>query len=655
MTKSKSETVNYLLLYEAMVRHQDSEFDATHDHIALTMGRIQHLGRKSVNKNNAPPELMDEDPSTASLPNAPKGMLTYIQMRRCLLRLGYTWNRSLNTYSSSGSVSSNSIMMGAPASADYDDDVSVMSSGSTKSFMGGGATVTSTGTSMATRDIIATDAQLIMLLTTLVEMEERHRAVKLAKEELADQEADEEGGTTNNTSNIDPNDAVFCQGLFLPEFIQAYKLIIGGMQSLQTYPDQDYSPEALALGMPLDTLRLRSRERTLGLLRLFGPDSKLYTDAIDGNTNGQQSAGEDPESKTKLRKTGRDGLNETPNRNDGASSKKKKRGHFAKDGLLARPSEEEIRKMVHSKDKVLAQVLEDHEAEMNVMAVNMEQLRVKSLRQQGLLKVRRKRTLTALAVGMVLLAVGGGGYEYYKREQVKVEIASGRETERQADAKEIKSLKKSVKSLTSKLSDAEATIRYEESRYEEVKKKFERVTKLLDDTNAKWRLDQRELEGCQIARKELAAEMSSIGAHTGEIEEEVVWCRERMESTERAMEGMERALKKSRINSSGDDLTGVQALVVPSFADIAKEIDDGDKMVAKMAAEGNGDKEDKKGDGKKKLSKASKVKPVLMEMKYNKSFRNAVFLRQAYSAVAGMVISSMFPSVSKVIGFLFLR
>ena len=37
--KSKSETVNYLLLYEAMVRNQDLEFDATHDHIALTMNR----------------------------------------------------------------------------------------------------------------------------------------------------------------------------------------------------------------------------------------------------------------------------------------------------------------------------------------------------------------------------------------------------------------------------------------------------------------------------------------------------------------------------------------------------------------------------------------------------------------------------------------
>ena len=60
MSKSKSETVNYLLLYEAMVRHQDLEFDATHDHIALTMGRIQYLGRKSSVTISSAPELINE-------------------------------------------------------------------------------------------------------------------------------------------------------------------------------------------------------------------------------------------------------------------------------------------------------------------------------------------------------------------------------------------------------------------------------------------------------------------------------------------------------------------------------------------------------------------------------------------------------------------
>ena len=60
---------------------------------------------------------------------------------------------------------------------------------------------------------------------------------------------------------------------------------------------------------------------------------------------------------------------------------------------------------------------------------------------------------------------------------------------------------------------------------------------------------------------------------------------------------------------------------------------------------------DKDVDGKK----GSKHKPVLMEMKYNKSFRNAVILRQIYSAVGGMAISVLFPGVGKLLSFLFLR
>lgn len=51
--------------------------------MALTVERIQYLGRKSVIKNA--PELLDENTNDAT-PSAPKGMLTYLQMRRCLAR-----------------------------------------------------------------------------------------------------------------------------------------------------------------------------------------------------------------------------------------------------------------------------------------------------------------------------------------------------------------------------------------------------------------------------------------------------------------------------------------------------------------------------------------------------------------------------------------
>mmetsp|Transcript_33799 Transcript_33799/g.81705 ORF Transcript_33799/g.81705 Transcript_33799/m.81705 type:complete len:679 (+) Transcript_33799:218-2254(+) len=661
--KSKSETVNYLLLYEAMVRNQDLEFDATHDHIALTMGRIQHLGRRGDaaggkggggTKNNAtttaPPELVDEAVVAADDDDGPPGMLTYLQMRRCLLRLGYAWNRSI-LLNSDGRSSQEYC---------YDDDVSVMSAGSASTFRsGGGAASTANNSSVmaATRDIIATDAQLIMLLTTLVEMEERHRAKRLA-EEAEEDDDDEETDEDGRRRRRGDADGLFSRGLYLPEFIQAYKLIIGGMQSLQTYPSPDESGDVLrracaALGLrsveALDDLRVRSRERTLGLLALFGPDSTMYGDkAARGETS--QSAGEDhteSHSIVKNRKgQQRDGLSNQRSNDKNKSQSQSSRSRSgnkatlkAKDGLSPRFTEEEIRKMVHSKDSSLAKILEDHESEMNVMASNMEHLRQKSISTQSMLKKRRRRTRAAAVVGLVLAACGGGFYEYRKREQVRVEIATGREAERLEDALTIASLEGTVSTLTSKLSDAEATIRYEETRYSDVKKRYEGASKKLKETESRWSIDARELETCRVTRKELDAALTSARTHNDEVEEEVGWCRERLASAERSMEGMQRALKKKT-----------------SFEDAAREIEDAD------AKRGDGDAtttttsrssgDGGRGDDDKK--KKGKLKPVKMEMKYNKSFRNAVFLRQIYSAVGGMVASLLFPGIGKLFGMMFL-
>ena len=625
-TRSKSETVNYLLLYEAMVRHQDLEFDATHDHIALTVERIQFLGRKSD-----APLLADEAPQSPPDGDdaSPAGMLTYIQMRRCLLRLGYTWNRSLP--------------LSVTSSADecpYDDDVSVLSTGSGSTLHTSG---NSSGSIMGTRDIIATDAQLIMLLTTLVEMEERYRAWRM--------------GATDEEESPDDDDAMYTRGLYLPEFIQAYKLIIGGMQSLQTYPNPESGKDAVAkacdaLGMDgadaacLREIRTRSRERTLGLLRLFGPDPSLYKD--DAHRS-RQASGESPSGQPKKKK--RDALQSSPNPVN--LSRRGRGGKEAKDGLLPRMSEEEIRKMVHTKDAALAKILEDHESEMNVMAMNMEQLRASEARTKRMMRKRRKRTRTAFLVGTLTLLVAGGFYEYHRREQIKVEIAVGREAERESDRKAIAGLEAEVSQLKSKLADAEATIRYEEGRYASTMKKHEAVTKKLSETEGRLLLDQRELDRCRVNRKELQDELTVAKDQNEEVDEEVTWCRERLGQTERAMDGMERALKKSREAQAAATKAGASSegradggVIVPSFADIAREIDGEDS-----GAKGKGvvavDKKDKGRSG-------SKHRPVQMEMKYNRSFRNAVILRQVYSAAGGMLLSALFPGVGKIVG-LFLK
>ena len=586
---SKSETVNYLLLYEAMVRHQDLEFDATHDHIKLTVDRIKHLGRKNT---RGEPALVDE---------APQGMLTYLEMRRCLLRLGYTWNRSLPVASSSSSQNY------------YDDDISVASVNSSSTFLSGQNTANASNVSASARDIIATDAQLIMLLTTLVEMEEQVRAAKIKNAEEGD-------------------DAAKNKGLFLPEFIQAYKLIIGGMQSLQTYPNPDVDkPEVVKTACGslkidpklLASLRQRSRERTLGLLRLFGPKELQMSDSISvkGRDSPVQSAGESPTSRNPPNRW---------NKRSPSPNMMSQRSILPKDGLQPRLSDAEIRKLVHSKDTALAKILEEHESEMNVMATNMEELRMKEARIQAALVKRKKRTRLAVILGAIMTICGGVGMEYYRQEQVARQIASGREVERAADAETIRNLKAQVKSLASKLQDAEATIRYEEGRYESVKAASTKTTKELEAMQVKWMMDQSELEKCRVQRKELDGDLAKLTTQHESISEEVGWCRERLESTERAMEGMERALKAKNEADGG---------LAPTFKEITKSID---------AESDAAEKQDGKG----------KNKPVQMEMKYNKSFRNAVLLRQLYSGVAGMVASvvaqGLFPGLVKVFSMLFL-
>ena len=465
----------------------------------------------------------------------------------------------------------------------------------------------------------------------------------------------EAGGDEDEEKDDAEEDGVLARGLFLPEFVQAYKLIIGGMQSLQTYPSPEAeSPEEVAKGCAalglsaatdLEALRLRSRERTLGLLRMFGPDSSAPYG--DDEANVQQSAGEDPSTPGRKAK---DGLKSTKRGNKQIGTKHRKGSNLvAKDGLKPRLSDAEIRQMVHSKDKTLAKIMEEHESEMSVMANNMEELRLKSLHTQKLIRQRRKRTRVALAVGTLLALAGGGAWEFRRRDQVQREIAAGREAERLADARDIASLEGQAAALEAKLADAEATIRYEEVRYTEASAKMARLTEKLAKAEEQASFNEYELERCRATQKELDADLSAAKEHNAKIEEEVGWCRERLDVAERAMAGMERALLKTQWEQQqGHDGSGKGAVVsVPSFSDLTKELEKhGDLELA--------DEESTEVGKKKKKKKRGKHKPVKMEMKYNKSFRNAVLLRQLYSALAGMAVSAVVPVALKAFGVLLL-
>ncbi len=385
----------------------------------------------------------------------------------------------------------------------------------------------------------------------------------------------------------------------------------------------------------------------------YGDDNNYYRTS----TTTMQSAGESPTAQSSSARRNNnnnskssslfeDGLQHTPNVSSSYSTKKNRYGTpamTAKDGLLPRLTEEEIRKMVHSKDAALARILEEHESEMNVMANNMEELRQRSLATARMLKKRRKRTRIVIGVCLVMSVLGGIAYELRRREQVKAEIMSGREIERQVDLAAIAALKENVATLKSKLSDAEATIRYEEGRYEEVKEKHQKATRALEEMEGRWLLDRRDLDNCRVTRKELDRDLSDVKSRNVEVEEEVGWCRERLQGTERALETMERALK-SKESSVGRskvlELSGGQSTGSSSSGN--------DKGLVVTTTSG----EDFPNKADKKKQKGSKHKPVQMEMKYNKSFRNAVILRQAYSAAVGMFVSALFPGIGRVISFL---
>ena len=159
-----------------------------------------------------------------------------------------------------------------------------------------------------------------------------------------------------------------------------------------------------------------------------------------------------------------------------------------------------------------------------------------------------------------------------------------------------------------------------------------------------------------------------IKARNAEVGEEMAWCRERLQNSEIAVLGMERAMKKSRDDmrammmmggggGAGGEVggggPGGRVGNLPSLADITREIEagvGGNKGLVATGTDDNGG-----GGGNRR---EGKHRPVFTEMKYNRAFRNGVILRQAYSAAAGMLVSvlggALFPGIARVIGMLFM-
>eukprot|EP00956_Cyclotella_meneghiniana_P014061 scaffold20861_cov46-Cyclotella_meneghiniana.AAC.3 len=175
---NKSATLAYLTSYESMVRSQDDECDKTHAFLGEAVKRLQLLGgpakknsRDVVNAaSNATDNATNTDATSNDDVSQQGGMLTYREMRRALLRLGYTWNRSSSITSSSSRY--------------YDDDdiVSLASQTSKSSRVSGTSGRVLGGKQRKRKDVVATDNQLIMLLSILVEMEEHWRCTEMSSD-----------------------------------------------------------------------------------------------------------------------------------------------------------------------------------------------------------------------------------------------------------------------------------------------------------------------------------------------------------------------------------------------------------------------------------------------------------------------------------------
>ncbi len=527
-SSKKTYYVNFLSTYEEMIRQQDYEYDVTTKHLKGVFDRVQYLGRHSSSgnvRNKAAPQDDDGRGGTA------KRMLTYSQIRRCLLRMNISWNRSL------------------PPSAD--DEVSVNSFNSSSAASGvSGNPFYAVGRK---RDIITTDAQLIMLLTGLVEAEERYRAERLA------------------SNNGVEDDDMERRGIHFPEFVQCYQLIVAGMQSLQIL---DVGGDLIVQAQIVD----RVKERTFGLIRPFGPDTMLYKEvsAEDEKTTGAAKGG-----------GGGDGLLPSSKRAGLSAKGKSMRENDTKGGL----GENEIKSLIQSKDSRIAMLIQEHEQEMDVLAKGMESLRSKHVRTRKLMRLRRRLLFVGATILVVAVITFAVTREHHRRVNVADGIAAVREAERKANAKTIARLSEKRDVLGRKVGDTEGTMRYLVNRNEGIDSSIKELEAEIERVDMKYLINMADFQRCVVQQKELGEAQTEESTKMKEVKEELGWCQSRSYFMEKELNTLEHADTDQRDEEDDSGLTGDQALN--------------------------------------------------LDMKYNKSTRHAMTVRQAYSAAAGLVISTM--------------
>mmetsp|Transcript_28143 Transcript_28143/g.51280 ORF Transcript_28143/g.51280 Transcript_28143/m.51280 type:complete len:443 (-) Transcript_28143:33-1361(-) len=287
------------------------------------------------------------------------------------------------------------------------------------------------------------------------------------------------------------------RGLFLPEFMQAYKLIIAGMQCLKSVvsknPDDDDEPTNTSSS---EDLIHRLKERTLGLMRPFGPDSSLYNyDKYNRKLN--------------------------PNLSNG-----------------------EITNIIQNKDEVLTKIVEEHETEMDALATNVLELRNRARKARELSMKRRRRLRYAAGLLFVLSITAGVIVEVRRRDFLTRELASiGREAERVRDAESIAGLEAERDGLEKKLGVITGKMRYQGDRNDGLEVRLGDVQKEIDNVATKEKVVKREMGRCLATREELDEALKDEEKKKDGVDEELAWCENRLRSRERDLNELKQRVR----------------------------------------------------------------------------------------------------------------
>lgn len=263
---------------------------------------------------------------------------------------------------------------------------------------------------------------------------------------------------------------------------------------------------------------------------------------------------------------------------------KKKQGSLLSNG--------DVKKIIASKDHVLARIMEEHELEMDALSSNIEELKQEDLQRRVILRKRRKHVIWVGLLLSGILLICGIIMEIRRRESINDGVEITREAESTADRKRIAQLKAHKKGLEKKLGSVEGKIRYQVNRNNDLEAKSLSVEKDIGNFDKKELGEEAEIVQCFASHLEFKEEFKREKLKNVGISEELVWCQTRLKSQERESE---------HVSFEGQSERGV---IDNSF------IEGGLAPKAQTT--------------------------VYLEVKYNKSIRKSVFLRQTYSAIAGV-------------------